>query len=194
MGRVRDYLKAVTGQLGLQTPVGQWAQKITDAIEALIEAQEQQSTPTTHPPQSGSFVQTQYSSLGPGQLLANGSNIVFDAAGYGDIAYNNASGVFTLAPNTTYRLTAHFALSSFSGETVNFGIEWVDANSNLVLHDGHGAFLTPGTNTNSVQTQPTAETFHTTGPGGQTVKLRVTGATGTATALGGLSYALVEVA
>ncbi len=139
-------------------------------------------------------MQTQYSSLGAGQALVNGSTILFDAAGYGDISYNPLTGIFTLAPNPTYRLTAHFALSSFSGETVNFGIEWVDANSNVVLHDGHGAFLTPGTNTNSVQTQPTAETFHKTGNSGQTVKLRVTGATGTATALGGLSYALVEVA
>ncbi len=187
MGRVKDTLKALGGQLSLQSPVGNWAQSVTDALEAL-----QSGGQSSHPPQSGTFVQTEYSELGAGQALVNGSTIVFDDSGYGDIAYNPATGIFTLGPSATYRLAAYFALSSFSGETVNFGIEWVDALTNVPLHPGHGAFLTPGTNTNSLQTQPTAETFHKTGAAGQTVKLRVTGATGSATALGGLSYALVE--
>ncbi len=183
--KILDYLLSAKGERSVNSAIGVWRRKISQAVDDL-----QQSS---HPPQSGNFVQTEYSSAGAGQLLASGSTILFNDPGFGDIAYNPATGIFTLGPSTTYRLTAHFALSSFSGETVNFGIEWVDAITNTILHDGHGAFLTPGTNTNSVQTQPTAETFHTTGSAGQTVKLRVTGATGTATALGGLSYALVQV-
>jgi len=189
MGLIRDALKAVGGQLQLSSPAGNWAQKISDAVESLQGGSSGQSS---HPSQSGNFVQTEYNALGPGQLLANNTDIRFDDAGFGDMSYNPATGIFTLGPSSTYRLSAHFALSTFSGETVNFGIEWVDAITNLPIHAGHGAYLTPVTNTNSVQPQPTAETFATTGSAGQTVKLRVTGATGTATALGGLSYALVE--
>lgn len=187
MGRILSALKAVGGQLGLQSPVGNWAQKVSEALDAL-----ESGGQSSHPSQSGSFVQTEYNELGAGQALSNGDDIIFDDPGFGDMAYNPATGVFTLGPSATYRLTAHFALSSFSGETVNFGIEWVDAQTEVPIHAGHGAYLTPVDNTNSVQPQPTAETFATTGTAGQTVKLKVTGATGTATALGGLSYALVE--
>jgi hypothetical protein len=168
----------VASQFGLGSPIGQWILGVS-----------QQSS---HPSQAVAkdYVQTSYSA-GGGQSLAANTDIVMDTPGYGDIPYNPLNGVFTLTGNKNYRLTAHFTLANYTGETTNIGIEWVDANTNAVLHADHGAFLTPVTNTNNENFQPTAETFHTPSVN-QTVKLRVTGATGTADALGGLSYALVQ--
>jgi len=181
--RILDYLLAAKGERSVSGAIGVWRKKISQAVDDLQ---------SSHPPQSGTFVQTEYTSAGAGQVLASGTNIIMDAPGFGNIAYNNTTGIFTLGPSTSYRLTAHFALVNYTGETTNMGIEWVDAITNVRLHPDQGAFLTPGTNTNNLNAQPTTETFHTTGSAGQTVRLRVTSATGTATALGGLSYAMVQ--
>jgi len=186
-------LRAAAGEASLGGALGRWRQSVSTAIgqinTAIDALQQQQSHPPQAPPKT--FVQTEYTGGGAGQALASGTDIVMDGAGFGDIPYNPLNGVFTLAANKNYRLTAHFALVGYTGETTNVGIEWVDANTNVALHADHGAFLTPVTNTNNENFQPTAETFHTTSVP-QNVKLRVTGATGTATANPGLSYALVE--
>jgi len=181
MSKFISRLLAAGGETSVHTLLGAWRQKVSSGLQS------------SHPPQSPPkpFSQTAYSSGGAGQALAAGTNIVMDTPGYGDIPYNEATGVWTLEANKNYRLTARFALVDYTGETTNMGIEWVNA-ANAVLHADHEAFLTPGSNTNNLNSQPTAETFHTTGGVAELVHLRVTGATGTATANPGLSYALVE--
>src|SRR5262245_39988897 len=135
MGRLFSILKSV--QLSLHSGHGYWMQKVSEAIDAI--APDGQAIAAAAKP----FVQTQLSTAGAGQALGNNTTVLFDAPGFGDLPYNPATGVFTLAPDKSYLLSAHFALSTFSGETVNFYIEWVDAITNVKLVDGHGAFLTP---------------------------------------------------
>jgi hypothetical protein len=165
-------LQAAGGQTSLHSPIGQALQTTT-----------QQS----HPTQAGaqSFVQAEYTvdlqSIGPG------SDIVFPNPGYGDIAYNQSNGFFRLLPNTKYQLTAHFALNNYSTTETTIVIEWVDANTNAVLHAGHGARLTPSTNPNDVNAQPSADTFHQTGGDVQDVKLRVTSGADSADVLSGMA-------
>jgi len=173
------------GTGSLHSALGRWRQRVGELVGGIVDGTVAAAAA------SKPFVQTEYDEGGPGQLLAPGTDVIFDDPGFGSIPYNPATGVFTLEANKSYQLTAHFALSTYSGETVNIGIEWVDAMTNAVLHAGHVAFCTPADNTNSVNTQPTADTFHTT-TAAQGVKCRVTSLAGSATALGGLSMALVK--
>jgi hypothetical protein len=175
-------LLASAGEQSLHSAAGRVLQKA--AVEP------QSSHPSPEPDQT--FVQTQYSSGGAGQALGPGTNIVFDDPGFGDISYNNATGVFRLLPNKKYQLTAHFCLANYGGDTNVVEIQWVDADTNVVLRPGHGAVLTPGTNTNSINAQPTADTFHQTPGLVQDVRLRVTSIAGTAEALAGACCALVK--
>lgn len=188
---LHSLLLAAAGDPGaaLHTSISRWRQRvgslIAEATAIAANALQSGGVAAAKP-----FVQTQYSS-GGGQALALGTDIVFDEAGYGLLPYDNSTGEFTLQANKSYRLTGHFALGNYSGETVNVGIEWVDAATNTVLHAGHVALCTPVDNTNSLNPQPTADTFHQTAAA-QTVKLRVTSTLGTADALGGLCSALVQ--
>lgn len=172
-------LMAAGGEQSLLSAVGQ----------AMIKTTQQSSHPS--PAADQSFVQTQYSASG-GQAVGPGTDIVFDDSGYGDIAYNPATGVFRLLASRKYQLTAHFTLANYGGDTNVVEIQWVDADTDVPLHAGHGAVLTPGTNTNSINAQPTADTFHQTQGVVQDVKLRVTSVAGTADALGGACSALVR--
>jgi len=180
------FLQAASGEASLSSALGKWRQQVNILI-GQIEAQQ------SHPPQAGTqtFVQTEMSSAGAGQVLGPGTTVLFDGAPYGDISYNPATGFFRLLPGHNYRLTAHFALGNYNGEGTNVTIDWVDAVTNAVLHDGHGALCTSGGNPASINANPTADTFHQVGGTVQDVKLRVT-TLGSATALPGACCALVQ--
>ncbi len=181
---INDALQGIGGQVQLSSPLGRLLQKLAEAIN-------QQAS---HPPQSvpGTYGQTAMSSAGAGQLLGPGTDVVFDSPGEGDIPYDNTNGIFTLAPLTAYRLTAHFSLGTYSGETINVVIEWVDADSNAPISDDHGTLLTPGTNTLSINAQETADVIMPAAGVVRRVKCRVTAAAGTATALPGACNAIVQ--
>lgn len=175
-----DSLKAA--QIQLSAPLGRFLLNLVHEFES------------SHPPQAGdqTFGQTMMNPAGAGQLIGPGSTILFDTPGEGDIPYTQVTGTFRLLPNKKYRLTAHFSLGNYSGETANIAIEWVEHGTNIVLHAGHGALCTSGGNTNSINTQPCADTFHQTFGQVQDVKLRVTSGGATATALAGFCTALVQ--
>lgn len=179
---LRGYLNAIASQVQLSGALGAFLQKLVTEVES------------SHPPQAaaGTYVETAMSSLGPGQALGLGTDVKFDRTPQGDITYTPATGIFRLAPLAKYRLTAHFSLGNYSGETVNVLIEWVDNANNLPLVADHGALLTPGDNTNSINVQPTADLIYETGAHPRDVKCRVTATLGTATALAGGCHAIVE--
>jgi hypothetical protein len=177
----------------LHSAIGRWRQRVSLSLGAAIVQLQQVADQQSHPPQAATqtFVQTEMSSEGAGQVLGSGTTVLFDGDPYGDISYNPATGFFRLLPGRNYRLTAHFALGNYSGEGNNVTIDWVDAVTNAVLHDGHGALCTSGGNPASINANPTADTFHQVSGTVQDVKLRVT-TLGSATALPGACSALVQ--
>lgn len=202
-----DLLQAATGEAALSGALGHWRQAVSTSVDGLTrtvggvpadiaiinQALQLIQQQLANPPQAAPkpFGQSEMTSAGAGQLIGPGSDVLFDGVGFGDIPYNPATGVFSLGANKRYRLTAHFSLGNYNGEGNNMGIEWVDAVTNAVLHDGHGALCTSGGNPASINANPTADTFHATSVA-QGVKCRVTTLIATATALPGACSVLVE--
>ena len=183
MATAIELLTGAKGERSIWGLIGKWRLYISKQVDALVASGGGTGGTKT-------YANAEMSSGGAGQTLGPATDVKFNTSN-GDIPYAPATGLFTLAANKRYKLTGHFALSSYSGETINLGIEWVTS-ANTVVRDGHGAFLTSGGNTNSLNVQPTAEVIIETTAATQ-VKLRVTSAGGTATALPGVgTYATVE--
>lgn len=109
--------------------------------------------------------------------IDEGTDILFDGSRGEGITYNDATGVVTLKANRVYRLWATFAVFSIeASETV--AIQWVKANDNLPLEEGHETRLRPQSSSSNGNNQPTIEVIYK--PTSDTdVKLRVTEYTGT---------------
>jgi hypothetical protein len=120
--------------------------------------------------------------------LATSSDLVFDLPGSGSgIGYSNVTGVFTLSGEKTYELYAAPRLTNLTGSYVQY--EWVDATTNTPLAtSGFAVGTTNNTTTGDTYIATLIYTPSTT----QTVKVRITGADGTATLKGSSgSYAKV---
>lgn len=193
MSDYADYLNALlqnaAGEEPLHSGIGHWRQAVAGGFR-LISGRLDAIVAGGGARVTANFVQAEYSQAGGGQVLGVGTDVKFDVS-QGNIAYAPATGIFTLLAGTAYELSAHFALNSFSGESPVALIEWVDADTNVVIRAGHPAFVMSVGNTANQNPQPTAAVFIQTADAPRRVKLRMTGG-GAAVALSGLSYAMVK--
>jgi hypothetical protein len=128
--------------------------------------------------------------------LGLNSVIIFDTLQSGSgIPYNTSTGVFTLAANKTYELYANANWAGFSDAAGGWmGYQWVDASSGTpLITSGAVVGLAEAINRNTNESiSPSLKLIYTPITN-QTVKLMITGASGTATARGGIgTYAIIR--
>lgn len=120
--------------------------------------------------------------------IANGSDIIFDTVrGTSGISYNPGNGIFTLIGGKTYELYASPEFISFSDTNNGYLLyEWVDATNNTTLVNSGAVcgIAIPIMRQTNETASPFLKLMYTPTTN-QTVKLRVTGATGSATLRGG---------
>ena len=120
--------------------------------------------------------------------ITTNTDLIFDTPrGGSGIGYNPGNGIFTLAANKTYELYAAPEFNSFSDTTNGYlTYEWVDATNNTTLvNSGAVAGIAIPINRNTNEAPTAVIKLMYTPTTNQTVKLRVTGATGSATLRGG---------
>jgi len=119
--------------------------------------------------------------------MTTNSVMVFDTVLSGSgIPYNTSTGVFTLTGGKTYELYASLNWSGFSDASGGWmAYQWVDATAGTGLIPNNGAIaLAEPINRNTNETiQPGVKVLYTPTTN-QTVKLMVTGSSGTATTRG----------
>ena len=191
MGRIRDALKAASSQLQLTSPVGNWAQKVSeviDQVDLLLIALG--VTPVGGGGGSGGgasldldILETKRAGLDQ-TLLTTGSDVILNNTIFirGSATYNFNTGVYTLIPGKVYELDAGGAVGTFSDAAAGFlAIDWVDANTNVPLFGNITGIYKPSTQTNaSSNGGRTRAVFIPSSTTDAQVKLRVTNATGTA--------------
>ena len=111
------------------------------------------------------------------------------------MSMNTSTGVFTLTANKTYRLFVEISWSNFSDAAGGYIIyEWVDATTNTAL-DSTGTAVGVGEaiNRNTSEFNATSATLIYTPTTNQTIKVRIAGASGTATVRQGIgTKAIIE--
>jgi hypothetical protein len=107
-----------------------------------------------------------------------GSDIVFNSIVSGNIPYNTTTGIATLKAGKTYELIGEPSFSGFSGDYVAF--DWVDTTSNTALITNCNGIMVP-INKNSPESNSIIAHIIYTPITDQTIKLRITGASGTVT-------------
>ena len=120
--------------------------------------------------------------------LTNGSDIIFDTIrGSSGVNYNSGNGVFTLTANKTYELYAAPEFISFSDTTNGYLVfEWVDASTNVTLVNSGSVcgIAIPNIRPSNETTNSFLKLIYTPLTN-QSVKLRITGSTGSASLRGG---------
>jgi len=116
-----------------------------------------------------------------------GVDIVFNTiVGGSGILYNNSTGVFTLLAGKTYELYGAPHWATFTDQTTPYVMyQWVDAITNTPISTISG--IAEPLNRNTTEANVTSIRVIYTPSTNQTVKLRVTGASGTATLRGDVS-------
>ncbi|MBL7747364.1 MAG: hypothetical protein JNM19_08065 [Chitinophagaceae bacterium] len=141
----------------------------------------------------GNTVQYAYAMRSTDQTgIGGNTNLVFDNLVVSNgIAYNTSTGVFTLTAGKTYRLSFGADFLSFSNNTSGYiSTTWVDANTNTALVDMN-ALAYPATTTSNAFASNNVEIIYTPSTN-QAIRLRTTGATGTATMNADNNYAIVQ--
>lgn len=185
MGKLLDFLKRTAGQASLHSPLGQWRQKISTAVDQL---QTQQTQQTQQFMQARRTIDQSFAAVG---------DIVLDdvPTSVGGLVYDTATGLWTLDANTTYELEFFGFFANFGGVGDIVQTEWVDStNTTLVTPFGatFGGYFTPGgLSTIGASNKPVMKTIYTTGPTPEVVKIRVTNVTSTVDMQAG-SYAVVK--
>jgi hypothetical protein len=138
--------------------------------------------------QAGRFTTTQ-----PG--VGVDTDLVFNSvtaqSGTSQISLNTTTGVLSLKGGVTYNLTASPSFQIFSNTTTGFLVyQWVDATTNTPLIDGISGAATPATLTNADSNQQLVSLVYTPSTN-QTVKVRVTSASGTASLRTNFTYITV---
>jgi len=123
--------------------------------------------------------------------VGNGNTFILDTTVSNvnsQTSYNTSTGVFTLTAGVTYDLSFTPSFISFTNTTTGFMCyEWVDATTNVALDTtgtGVGTSIS-SQDTTAQQDNATARVIYTPTTN-QTVKLRVTNASGTVTLRGGI--------
>ena len=123
--------------------------------------------------------------------FSNGSTFILDTVvgnTNSQVSYNSSTGVFTLTAGVTYDMSFTPSFITFSNTTTGFFCyDWVDATSNVQLDTtgiGTGTSIS-SQDTTAQQDNATARVIYTPNTN-QTVKLRVTNASGTVTLRGGI--------
>jgi hypothetical protein len=172
MGRLLDLLQAAAGEGSLRSKLGHWRQEVSAALDSLVSGSSAAAS---------EFLQA---ALGNPQVgVTTGTNVVPDLVinTSGDIGYDPATGIVTLVAGRTYRLQAIFRAINFSDAVTGaLSISWVDADDNAVVSARSPATFFPMTGTGSVSSNPTSDVIFTPAAGRETVRLRVTVASGTA--------------
>ena len=120
--------------------------------------------------------------------VTTNTDLIFDTIrGSSGVSYNPGNGIFTLTANKTYELYAAPEFNSFSDTNSGYLVfEWVDATYNTTLvNSGAIAGIAIPVIRNTNETSTSVVKMMYTPTTNQTVKLRVTGATGSATFRGG---------
>jgi hypothetical protein len=123
--------------------------------------------------------------------FSNGSTFILDTVvgnTNSQVSYNSSTGVFTLTAGVTYDMSFTPSFIGFSNTTTGFFCyDWVDATTNAQLDStgiGTGTSIS-SQDTTAQQDNATARVIYTPNTN-QTVKLRVTNASGTVTLRGGI--------
>ena len=123
--------------------------------------------------------------------FSNGSTFILDTIvgnTNSQVSYNSSTGVFTLTAGVTYDMSFTPSFITFSNTTTGFFCyDWVDATTNVQLDTtgiGTGTSIS-SQDTTAQQDNATARVIYTPSTN-QTVKLRVTNASGTVTLRGGI--------
>ncbi|HYH75493.1 MAG TPA: collagen-like protein [Candidatus Saccharimonadales bacterium] len=112
--------------------------------------------------------------------VANGNDLIFNNVVSGNIPYNTTSGVFTLTAGKTYQLTANPSFINFTDTAGGYiQYDWVDSGTNNALIPSASGTSIP-VNRNASEMDATVAGFIYTPTSNQTIKLRVTGSSGSA--------------
>ena len=135
-------------------------------------------------PATGSSLDSTYVKMTAAQtLVTTNSDLILDTlVSYnGNITYNNTTGVFSLKAGVTYELTASLYFKTFSNGAAGYIVaSWVDATTNTAIPNmPNGVYLATGNNS-ADSFNPTFNALYTPTVD-KTIKLRCTGASGTAT-------------
>lgn len=182
MGALLDFLKAAVGEASLHSRLGQWRQRISGVVDQIQTQQTRQ------------YMQARRTI---DQSFAAAGDVVLDdvPTSVGGLAYDTATGLWTLDADTTYELEffGFFANFGAAGDVVQ--TEWVDStNTTLVTPFGatFGGYFTPGgLSTIGASNKPVSKVLYHTGAVQEVVKIRVTNVTSTVDMQAG-SYATVR--
>ncbi len=179
MGRLLSRFRSVGGEKALGSAFGRWCQAVGSLLDGVL-----------NPP----YVVVRRASSNQSVDFTAGEDLVFNAVVEdGGVAYDPATGVFTLAAGL-YELEFYGAWTNFGTPDVTAATaEWVSHPSNVALAVGLTTWVVSATGTQNTGCQPVAKVLYPATAGEQ-VKVRATsaGGGGTADLLRGSSYASVR--
>lgn len=179
MGKLLDFLKHAAGQASLHSPLGQWRQRVSAALDGLTD---------------GPYIEVRRATSDQSVDFSAATDIVLNTVAVdGGITYDTTTGVFTLDEAGLYEL-------EFYGTWINFGTpdttaataQWV-SHQGLPFPTGLSTWVVSATGTQNMGSQPVAKVLYLA-PAGAQVKVQASGlgGGGTADLLRGASFATVR--
>ncbi len=187
MATAIELLTGVKGQTGLWSHLGKWMIFISKAIDQVISAGGAGGAPQFYEGKNANS-----------QLIGGSTNIIVDQtiAQRGITKISNTE--FQLTPGKTYHLIAYARATGFSGATDFITFRWVNGQEvNIPLAgDGVAGRLLPETSSSADSGLPYIDVIYTptSNPGDNSVKLRATTVSGSATIpASGVQITIIEI-
>lgn len=177
MSKLLSLLKAAVGEMAIASRLGQWRLAVSKAIDGRSIKYVMTAMTTTPQPIAD---------------LAAGTVITLESivANQG-VAYDAATGLYTLEPNSFYELGFFPQMQGFSTEATDFAVLlWANDAGNSLVDNATGVAM-PQTSSQNVAAQPVVHIFYGTGPAAEQVHIRSAGGQGAAS-VGTDSYAFVR--
>lgn len=174
MGRLLEFLRRA--ERAATSGIGRWRVEVSKLGDSLATPQ---------------FLQV--NRVGSDQAgVTGGTDIILNnVAAQQGIPYDTSTGIATLTAGKTYRLSAHGSMTTFAAGTDEIDLEWVDASTNAPLVANLVGMWKPVSNGLSVAPSEAVQVIFTPASN-QTVKLRCTSSSGTASVLKNFFSAIIQ--